>query len=225
MSNPAKTPSTSVPFAQIAPGSPIQERIRSWKEQRAREETGVRLKPSLDENEEKKVHMGAKVKNSENLNSSEQAEILWSLYSAISGSGNDEYSRLFISEALGALFSGSDHDNEQISNAFHGAMLGMYPKDIIEAQLCSRLLILHSKAMYFMNKAMNSEYTDVVDLNINRFTKLMRLHNETVETLNRHRRKGEQKVTVQHVNVNKGGQAVVASEFTGGGGNNKNTKE
>ena len=213
------------PSGQIAPGSPLQERIRSWKEKKAKEETGVRLKPSLDENDEKKLLVKAEVKNSENLSASEQAEVLGSLYSAIAGSGNEEYSRLFISETLAALLSGSSHQNDHVSNAFHGAMLGMDPKDIIEAQLCSRLLILHSKAMYFMNNAMGSDSTKVVDLNINRFTKLMRLHNETLEALNRHRRKGEQKVTVQHVYINKGGQAVVAGEFTPGGGNEEKVKE
>ena len=89
----------------------------------------VRLKPSLDKADEKKVHMKAEIKNSENLNSSEQAEVLGSLYSAISGSGDEEYSRFFISETLATLLGGSSHQNDHASNAFHGAMLGMDPKD------------------------------------------------------------------------------------------------
>ena len=57
-----------------------------------------------------------------------------------------------------------------------------------------------------------------IDLNINRATKLMRLHNETLEALNRYRRKGEQRITIQHVQVNDGGQAIVAGEMSRGGG-------
>ena len=231
MNNQVKAPHETITEPHSSPSvqedyrSPIQKRIKAWREKKAKEETGVRFKPALVEGDEKRIRMGTKVKNIENLSASEQIETLASLYSAISGSGTEEYSRLFLSETLEVLLSGSSHDHEQIANAFHGAMLGMDPKDIIESQLCSRLLVLHSKAMYFIKEAACAEYEKVIDSNINRATKLMRLHNETLEALNRHRRKGEQKVTVQHVHVNKGGQAVVASEFTPGGGNSKNTKE
>jgi len=48
--------------------------------------------------------------------------------------------------------------------------------------------------------------------------KLLRLHNETIEALSRYRRGGEQKVVVQHVNVNNGGQAIVGNVEARGGG-------
>ena len=68
--------------------------------------------------------------------------------------------------------------------------------------------------MEFLIRMTNPKQTTVgVDLNINRSTKLMRLYNETFETLNRYRRKGKQKIVVQHVNVNSGGQAIVGSEI------------
>ena len=41
--------------------------------------------------------------------------------------------------------------------------------------------------------------------------KLIRLHTETVEAINRYKRKGEQKVIVQHVHVEPGGQAIVGA--------------
>jgi hypothetical protein len=40
-----------------------------------------------------------------------------------------------------------------------------------------------------------------------------------VEALNRHRGKGQQKVTVEHVTVNAGGQAIVGSVQARGGPN------
>ena len=39
-----------------------------------------------------------------------------------------------------------------------------------------------------------------------------------LEALNRHRGKGQQKVTVEHVTVNAGGQAIVGAVATSGGG-------
>jgi hypothetical protein len=48
-----------------------------------------------------------------------------------------------------------------------------------------------------------------VEVNVNRATKLMRTFASQVEALCRYRGKGEQKMVVEHVNVHKGGQAIV----------------
>ena len=48
--------------------------------------------------------------------------------------------------------------------------------------------------------------------------KLTRTFATQVEALKRYRSKGEQKVTVEHVTVNEGGQAIVGNVETGGGG-------
>jgi hypothetical protein len=45
--------------------------------------------------------------------------------------------------------------------------------------------------------------------NLNQANKLSRTYAALVEALNRHRGKGQQKVTVEHVHVHAGGQAVV----------------
>ena len=50
-----------------------------------------------------------------------------------------------------------------------------------------------------------------IEFNMKCAIKLLRLHNETTEALARYRRKGEQKVVVQHVNVNDGGKAIVGN--------------
>jgi hypothetical protein len=42
-----------------------------------------------------------------------------------------------------------------------------------------------------------------------------------LEALNRHRGKGQQKVTIEHVHVHEGGQAVVGVVETPGGGGQK----
>lgn len=45
--------------------------------------------------------------------------------------------------------------------------------------------------------------------------KLMTTYAKLLETLNKHRGKGQQKITIEHVNVHAGGQAVVGSVTTG----------
>jgi hypothetical protein len=54
--------------------------------------------------------------------------------------------------------------------------------------------------------------------NLNQANKLSRTHAMLLETLNRHRGKGQQKVTVEHVHVHEGGQAIVGNVETQGGG-------
>jgi hypothetical protein len=46
-----------------------------------------------------------------------------------------------------------------------------------------------------------------------------------LEALNRHRGKGQQKVTVEHVHVHAGGQAVVGMVERPGGGDQRKTEE
>ncbi len=55
------------------------------------------------------------------------------------------------------------------------------------------------------------------------FNKLARTFTAQVEALKRYRTGGEQKVTVEHVHVHQGGQAIVGTVNRGGGGN-KETK-
>ena len=51
--------------------------------------------------------------------------------------------------------------------------------------------------------------------------KLARTFTTQVEALKRYRTGGQQKVTVEHVTVNEGGQAIVGNVETGGRGNGK----
>jgi len=47
--------------------------------------------------------------------------------------------------------------------------------------------------------------------NLNSANKLSRTYSTLVEALNRHRGKGQQKMTVEHVHVYEGGQAIVGN--------------
>jgi hypothetical protein len=64
--------------------------------------------------------------------------------------------------------------------------------------------------MECMGRAASREQTDLgVEVNINSAAKLMRTFANQTEALGRYRGKGEQKMTVEHVHVYKGGQAIV----------------
>src|SRR4051812_35812078 len=56
---------------------------------------------------------------------------------------------------------------------------------------------------------------------LNQANKLSRSYAALLEALNRHRGKGQQKVTVEHVHVHEGGQAIVGAVEAGGGASAK----
>lgn len=115
---------------------------------------------------------------------------------------------------------------ENLYNSITNLMNSLKPQDEIEGMLISRLAALHFQSIHYLGyAASNTSTPEGRDININRSTKLSRLYNETLETLMRYRRKGEQKVVVQHVNVNDGGRAIVGNVLNGGGGNNQKNDE
>lgn len=105
------------------------------------------------------------------------------------------------------------------------------PADAIEGMLNSRLVAIHTQIMYNLSGAANDGLSSLErDTFTNRATKLSRIYNETLETLNRYRRRGEQRVVVQHqhVSVDNGSQAILnngGNMFAGGGGVPKKIEE
>jgi hypothetical protein len=197
------------------------ERVKQYREKWAKER--ALLKYDQTQNEEKnKVQLNYRKIEESQSTIEDNALLMQSTMCAAFGSASDDYNALLLSQTVNAQFFGQDKDAAHIANATIDALVSMNPKDVIEGQLCSRLIILNNQYMEFMRRTVNPcAGTTEIDMNINRSTKLMRLYNETLDALNKHRRKGEQKVIVQHVNVNNGGQAIVGNIQTGGGGNEK----
>lgn len=84
------------------------------------------------------------------------------------------------------------------------------PQDGLEGMLASQMVAVHNMAMSCAGRSMaKDQRSDLIDRNINRVTKLMRTFTAQMEALQRYRSKGQQKITVQHVQVNQGGQAVI----------------
>lgn len=95
------------------------------------------------------------------------------------------------------------------------ALEAMQPKDVHELTLCIQILALHRQGMNFMYKLSQAEGA-FADRYLNASTKLLRLHGEKLEALNRYRRRGEQRVKVEHVHVHQGAQAVIGNIQAGG---------
>jgi hypothetical protein len=78
--------------------------------------------------------------------------------------------------------------------------------------IAAQLIATHYAAMECYRRAMGSDQTfEGRHENLRQATKLTRASAALVDALNRHRGKGQQKVTVEHVHVHSGGQAIVGT--------------
>jgi hypothetical protein len=103
-----------------------------------------------------------------------------------------------------------EDERGKYASAAAAALVGIQPKGELEGMLAAQLIACHNAAMECYRRAMNSQLP-VRDYHLNQANKLSRTYSTLLETLNRHRGKGQQKVTVEHVHVHQGGQAIVGN--------------
>lgn len=188
--------------------------LNKWRDKEAQNNANI----CFEKESKKKNRMYVKLKTRYNTVSTEdETDLYKATLCSATGSFDPDYARLLINSAINAC-TGNEKERVNQINGIINTLLASKPKDAIEGMLLARLLVLHNNYMEYMSQAISTEGShQVLDLRLNRSMKLMRLFNETLDTLNRHRRKGKQKITVQHVHVNDGGQAIVGSSFTAGG--------
>ena len=100
---------------------------------------------------------------------------------------------------------------ERELNFMLAVVKGAKPKDQMEAMLAAQMALARRLA--------NAENMTQQDSAERAFNKLARTFAAQVEALKRYRTGGEQKVTVEHVTVNEGGQAIVGNVAHRGRGN------
>jgi hypothetical protein len=144
---------------------------------------------------------------------------------AFGTTSTDFYSRTF-REPLdaGCCHSSSARPEESDVNGALAAMHGIAPRDEIEGMLAAQMVAVHSAAMRSLSQLKGSETFLQQDSNGNLAVKLLRTYVMQLEALQRYRGKGEQKMTVEHVHVYQGGQAIVGAVHQGGRSTRKNGK-
>lgn len=107
----------------------------------------------------------------------------------------------------------------QNCNAALAILHEIAPRDGLERMLAIQMIGTHNLAHRFLHRAgLDNQTYQGVTMNVERATKLLRTFTAQLEALNRHRGKGQQKVTVEHVTVNQGGQAIVGAVTHAPGG-------
>jgi hypothetical protein len=120
----------------------------------------------------------------------------------------------FFSGLLEQLGNGSSRGgkvNEKLLNFMLAVIKGIKPRDQIEIMLAAQMAAVHEAIMTFTRRLAYVETIPQQDSAERGLNKLARTFASQMEALQRYRNGGEQKVMVNQVSVNQGGQAIVGN--------------
>jgi hypothetical protein len=136
------------------------------------------------------------------------------------GLSDGETYRALMNQIISAATKGKDVDMDAI-NGMLAMIQALEPRDTLEAMLATQMAAVHYATMSLAWTLNHRENIPQQDSASNAFNKLARTFAAQIEALNRHRGKGQQQVTVTHMHVHDGGQAIVAGNVQGGGASSK----
>ena len=146
----------------------------------------------------------------------------------IGGSMSDDWNNRLVNETINTLWLkhlDEETRHRQMVTAVD-CLIGIHPRDELEGMMAAQLIASHSAAMECYRRAMLPEQTfEGRHEALNQANKLSRSFATLMETLNRYRGKGQQKVTVEHVHVHSGGQAIVGAVAPGGGNGSRDEEQ
>jgi hypothetical protein len=111
--------------------------------------------------------------------------------------------------------------DEGASNFLLSVVRGVQPRDELEAMLAVQMGAIHQATMMMARRLNHTSSLAQQDATERALNKLARTYATQMEALKRYRTSGQQKVTVEHVTVNAGGQAIVGAVAHGGRGSNE----
>jgi hypothetical protein len=110
-------------------------------------------------------------------------------------------------------------------NSALAAVTGIGARDETEAMLATQMVATHFAALTLLRRLKGADNIPQQDSAGSLAVKLLRTYALQIEALQRYRGKGQQKVTVEHVHVYPGGQAIVGTVTPGGGGIEKSEEQ
>jgi hypothetical protein len=139
-------------------------------------------------------------------------DILTAAATAATGSNAQDLSFQLADQAANSTGMRSSMSAEQRMRAAVEAIAALAPRDDLEGMLAVQMFATHNAAIECVRLAMLEGQTVAErDLNLKHAAKLLGLYPRQVEALDKHRGKGQQKIVVEHVTVNAGGQAIVGN--------------
>lgn len=126
----------------------------------------------------------------------------------------------FITQAACALVWPKPTDAEDQIVRASAVMAEMAPQNAPETMLAVQMIAVNDAALLFLRRAtLDQQHVEAIDANVFRATRLMRVFTEELEAMQRLKGKAcQQRVTVEHVHVHQGGQAIVGTVTARGPG-------
>jgi hypothetical protein len=125
------------------------------------------------------------------------------------GSVSGNFAHGIVTQVVQAI-SPAGHVDQQSLNFVIDVIKGTKPNDQVEAMLATQMAMTHMASMSSARRLAQAENIPQQDSAVSAFNKLARTYPAQMDALKRYRTGGEQqKVTVQHVSVNNGAQAIV----------------
>lgn len=125
-------------------------------------------------------------------------------------SADGDFLNGIVSQLADASGRGQDIDERGL-NFMLSVIKGIEPRDQLEAMLAAQMAAVHVTSMTFARRLAQVETIAQQDSAERAFNKLTRTFAMQMEALKRYRTGAEQKVTLQHVSVAEGGQAIVGN--------------
>ncbi len=141
------------------------------------------------------------------------------------GTRSADFANAEVERILAAMTPRDGMPTEAQFNAAVAVLNGARPRDEIEAMLASQMAVTHALAMDLLGRVKQSPTVPYMETCANLATKLQRTFVAQVEALSKLRRGGEQKVTVEHVHVHAGGQAIVGAVTQAAPGGGRDDKK
>jgi hypothetical protein len=130
------------------------------------------------------------------------------------GTDNPDFLNGYLRQLTNARSQGSQADEDGV-NFMLSMVRGVQPQDEIEAMLAAQMAAVHNATMTFARRLNHVDNIQQQDSAERAFNRLGRTFTTQMEALKRYRTSGQQKMTVEHVHVHEGGQAIVGN--VGGG--------
>ncbi|MCJ2011793.1 hypothetical protein [Methylobacterium sp. J-076] len=126
------------------------------------------------------------------------------------GTQSDKVAVGHLNDLLGMIGEKDGSPNFK-ANKMLASVDAMRPESEIEGQLAVQMATTHQLAMDCLQKSSRASTLEHMEAHGNLAAKLLRTYTAQIEALAKLRRGGAQKVTVEHVHVYEGGQAIVGT--------------
>jgi hypothetical protein len=145
------------------------------------------------------------------------------LLQSATGASSSEFLDGLLVQMANAASHGAETNDADL-NFMLSVVADIEPRDQLEAMLATQMAAVHMATMTFAQRLARVENIPQQDSAEKAFNKLARTFATQMEALKKYRTGGEQKMTVEHVTVNEGGQAIVGNVSQGDGGQKKKSR-